>query len=177
MDQYERESAAARALAGDPNPTDADPLEYVQEIAEHYAQRDQRPGYVNQLADELSLDDVRTLRLAGEAAQAATPRVIMREANRGKHPRQIADEIGLTESRVYGIIREERRKAARFWIERGLDNDAASDTDPRESLARLEADLANTPEKDRAAVEQYLADFRKAIEEREAKQRTTGDQQ
>ncbi|MFH8403750.1 helix-turn-helix domain-containing protein [Streptomyces sp. NPDC018019] len=110
IEEHERKTVAARALAGDPNPTDADPLEYVQEIAEHYAQRDHRPTYLDQLADELTLDDVRTLRLAGEAAQAVTPRVIMRAAEGGKQPREIAAEIGLTESRVYGVLREERRK-------------------------------------------------------------------
>ncbi|MEU7046055.1 hypothetical protein AB0A77_34065 [Streptomyces varsoviensis] len=106
--EHERETIAARALAGDPNPTDADPLEYPHEIAEHYAQLDQRPGYLDQLANELSLDDVRTLRLAGEAAQAVTPRVVVAEADRGKHPRQIAAEIGLTDSRVYSILRDHR---------------------------------------------------------------------
>ncbi|MFE7122465.1 hypothetical protein ACFU99_44285 [Streptomyces sp. NPDC057654] len=110
--EHERKTVAERALAGDPNPTDADPLEYAQEIAEHYAQVDQRPDYLDRLADELTLDDVRTLRLAGEAAQAVTPRVILAEAARGKQPPQIAQEIGLTPSRVYGILREQRGSAA-----------------------------------------------------------------
>lgn len=106
--EHERQVVAERALAGDPNPTDADPLEYVYEIAEHYAQREQRPGYLAQLADELTLDAVRALRLAGEAAKAATPLVVMAEVDQGKEVPQIAGEIGLTESRVYAIIREQR---------------------------------------------------------------------
>ncbi|MCY0959616.1 hypothetical protein [Streptomyces sp. H27-H5] len=106
--EHERQVVAERALAGDPNPTDTDPLEYVYEIAEHYAQREQRPDYLARLADELTLDDVRALRLAGEAAKAATPLVIMAETARGKEVPQIADEIGLTESRVYAILRKQR---------------------------------------------------------------------
>ncbi|MGJ5826739.1 hypothetical protein [Streptomyces ossamyceticus] len=106
--EHERQIVADRALAGDPNPTDADPLAYVYEIAEHYAQREQRTSYLAQLADELTLDDVRALRLAGEAAKAATPLVVMAETNRGKDVPQIAEEVGLTESRVYAILREQR---------------------------------------------------------------------
>ncbi|MEU1020242.1 hypothetical protein [Streptomyces sp. NPDC005898] len=106
--EHERQVVAERALAGDPNPTDADPLEYVYEIAEHYAQSEGRPGYLAQLADELTLDDVRALRLAGEAAKAATPLVVLAESSRGKEVPQIAGEVGLTESRVYAILREQR---------------------------------------------------------------------
>ncbi|MFC8925237.1 hypothetical protein ACFT43_05055 [Streptomyces albidoflavus] len=110
FEEYERRRVAERALAGDPNPTDADPLEYVYEIARHYDQREQRPDYVATLADELTLDDVRSLRLAGEAAKAATPFVIVAENDRGMEVPQIASEIGLTESRVYAILREHRAK-------------------------------------------------------------------
>lgn len=108
LEEYERQRVAERALAGDPNPTDADPLEYVYEIAERYAPREGRPGYLAQLADELTLDDVRALRLAGEAAKAATPLVVMAEVARGKEAPQIAGEVGLTASRVYAIIRDQR---------------------------------------------------------------------
>lgn len=108
MDEHTRQTVAARALAGDPNPTDDDPLEYVYEIAQHYDQREERPNYLAQLADELTLDDVRALRLAGEAAKAVTPLVVLEESSRGKGVPQIAGEVGLTESRVYAILREQR---------------------------------------------------------------------
>lgn len=109
MDEYARQTVAARALAGDPNPTDAEPLEYVREIAGHYAQRQHRPSYLDQLADELTLDDVRVLRLAGEAAQAVTPAVVVAEAAGGKKAPEIAAEIGLTTSRVYDILRKHQQ--------------------------------------------------------------------
>ncbi|MFL0393931.1 MULTISPECIES: hypothetical protein [Streptomyces] len=110
MEEYERKTIAARALAGDPNPTDADPLEYVKDIAAAYSAdaADALDDYLDRLADKLTLDDVRALRLAGEAAQAVTPRVVKAEADRGKKVPRIADEIGLTESRIYQILREQR---------------------------------------------------------------------
>lgn len=58
------------------------------------------------LAAELRLDDFRTLRLAGEAAVAATPRAIKGARDRGMTPPRIADELGLTPSRVYQVLRE-----------------------------------------------------------------------
>ncbi|MFE0762606.1 hypothetical protein [Streptomyces smyrnaeus] len=108
--RHERETIAARALAGDPNPTDADPLEYVKDIAAAFTADavDTLDGYLDRLADQLTLDDVRALRVAGEAAQAVTPRVVVAEADRGKKPPRIADELGLTPSRVYAILREQR---------------------------------------------------------------------
>ncbi|MFE7782052.1 hypothetical protein [Streptomyces nigrescens] len=168
--EHERQTVAARALAGDPNPTDADHLEYVQEIAEHYAQRDQRPGYLDQLADELTLDDVRTLRLAGEAAQAVTPRVIMAEADRGKNPPRIAEEIGLTASRVYGIIREERQKRVTALVEYAVKADADTGGDPRAAIARFSAALAEVPEEHREAAEQYLETLRLAVTKHQTQQ-------
>ncbi|MFF7234417.1 hypothetical protein [Streptomyces sioyaensis] len=99
---------AVHARTGDPNPTDTDPLDAVRDIAAGYAAdgADTRDDYLDRLADELTLDDVRALRIAGEAAVAATPRVIWAESDRGKKPPRIADEIGLTVSRVYQILRE-----------------------------------------------------------------------
>ncbi|UNZ18884.1 hypothetical protein [Streptomyces sp. 891-h] len=106
--QHERETVAARALAGDPNPTDADPLEYVKWIARHFNTPEGHDFFIGQLADELTLDDVRALRVAGEAAQAVTPSVVRAAAARGQKPARIADELGLTQSRVYQILREQR---------------------------------------------------------------------
>ncbi|MFZ3569264.1 hypothetical protein ACNYS0_20140 [Streptomyces sp. BH034] len=63
---------------------------------------------LDDLAAEFDLADIRTLRLAAEAAVAATPRAIKAARDRGMKPPQIADEVGLTPSRVYGILREQR---------------------------------------------------------------------
>lgn len=84
----------------------------MREIAEHYAQWEQRPEYRDQLishiADSLSLDDVRALRLAGEAAVAATPEVIRREAEADMSVPRIAHELGVTPSYVYTVRRKQR---------------------------------------------------------------------
>ncbi|MFE7017720.1 hypothetical protein ACFVAQ_46020 [Streptomyces sp. NPDC057651] len=112
MDEYERETIAARALAGDPNPTDADPLEYVRDLANAYrdATRPDPRGDVDHLLDDLAaecnLTEIRALRLAGEAAVAATPRAIRAARARGTTPPQIAALLGLTPSRVYQVLRE-----------------------------------------------------------------------
>lgn len=57
-------------------------------------------------AAEFDLADIRTLRLAAEAAVAATPRAIKAARDRGMKPPRIADELGLTPSRVYQVLRE-----------------------------------------------------------------------
>lgn len=113
--QHQRETVAARALAGDPNPTDADPLEYVRELAEEYGAARNDPealrAFLARLRDELSLDEVRVLRIAGEAATAATPRMIEDAADRGMKPARIVAELGITESYVYRVLRERRAAA------------------------------------------------------------------
>ncbi|MFI0736428.1 hypothetical protein ACH4S9_46775 [Streptomyces sp. NPDC021225] len=57
------------------------------------------------LAAELDLFDIRALRLAGEAAVAATPRAIKAARDRGMRPGPIAAALGLTQSRVYQVLR------------------------------------------------------------------------
>ncbi|MGA5354032.1 helix-turn-helix domain-containing protein [Streptomyces thermodiastaticus] len=79
--RHEREQAATRAAAGNHTPYD-------------------------QLAAALDLADLRALRVAGEAAAAATPRAIKAARARGMKPPQIAAELGLTPSRVYQVLRE-----------------------------------------------------------------------
>ncbi|MGI5353465.1 hypothetical protein ACQEU8_36640 [Streptomyces sp. CA-250714] len=172
FDEYERKTVAARALAGDPNPTDADPLEYVKDIAAAYSAdaADTLDDYLDRLADQLTLDDVRSLRLAGEAAQAVTPRVVMAEADRGMKPARIADELGLTQSRVYQILREERQKRVKELCEYAVKAEADAGGDPRKTLARYSAALGDVPEQDREAVEQYLETLRGAVARHQAQQ-------
>jgi hypothetical protein len=101
-----------------------DPLsrDYLRWVAKSYArarraaeQGEQAEGdrMLDQLADtlaeDLTLNDARVLRVAAEAAVAATPRIVVRAADRMQAPR-IAEEIGLTTSRVYAILREERQR-------------------------------------------------------------------
>jgi hypothetical protein len=73
------------------------------------AQR-QADGSLEHLLDdyaaEFSLADIRILRVAGEAVAAATPRAIKAARDRGMKPPAIADELGLTPSRVYQVLRE-----------------------------------------------------------------------
>lgn len=81
-------------------------------MADEYDQRRDDPAqltaFLARLADELTLEDVRALRVAGEAAVAATSRVIGAEKDRGMKADRIAEEVGLTVSRVYQILREQR---------------------------------------------------------------------
>lgn len=109
LEQFMRERRAEIiAAGGDPDEDDRDPLEAVRNIAADYHAdaADTLDDYLDRLADELTLDDVRALRVAGEAAVAATPRVIWAEADRGMKAPRIAEEVGLTVSRVYQILRE-----------------------------------------------------------------------
>jgi hypothetical protein len=110
LTQHEREQAAARAANGDTNPYDLDPFEPVHDLANYYAEHrvdpDKIAEFYDQLADELDLADIRALRLAGEAAVAATPRAIKAHRDRGMKPPKIADLLGLTPSRVYQVLRE-----------------------------------------------------------------------
>lgn len=114
--QHERETVAARALAGDPNPTDADELDYVRDLAEQYDRARDDPeamrAFLARFRDELSLDDVRVLRIAGEAATAATPHMIEDAADRGMKPKRIAAELSVSESYVYRVLREQRAAEA-----------------------------------------------------------------
>lgn len=73
---------------------------------EHRDDPDTAAAFLDHLAERLTLDDVRALRLAGEAAVAATPRAIKAARDRGMKPPRIAAELGLTPSRVYQVVRE-----------------------------------------------------------------------
>lgn len=113
VQRHERETVARRALAGDPNPTDLDALEYVRAIADQWATTDGRAALLDRLADELTLDDARAIRLAAEAVAAVTPRLIHLAAEEdGKTVPDIAAELGVTESYAYRKLREQRAAEA-----------------------------------------------------------------
>ncbi|APD18527.1 hypothetical protein HOR43_gp30 [Streptomyces phage Ididsumtinwong] len=108
FDKYERERAAARALQGDTNPYDLDEWEPFEAIANEWASTEgdeqAREQFLDRLADQLTLDNIRVLRQAGEAAAAVTPRVVRAERARYKVP-EIARRAALTDGRVYQILR------------------------------------------------------------------------
>jgi hypothetical protein len=106
LERYDRERRAEIiAAGGDP---DDDPLEAVRDITDDYESLRDRPelgDFLDRLADTLDLDDIRTLRNAGELAQALTPQMIhAARANETPVP-EIADRLGVTESYVYRILR------------------------------------------------------------------------
>ncbi|WP_102924300.1 helix-turn-helix domain-containing protein [Streptomyces noursei] len=112
--EFEQARRAEIIAAGGNPDDDRDRLEYVRLIAEQYQHHHRNaaelPVLIQSLADDLDLEDVRALRVAGEAAVAITPEVIMRAADSGMKAPEIAGEIGLTPSRVYDLIRKERQK-------------------------------------------------------------------
>lgn len=119
VEEYERARRAVDANHDHNAPLD---LDYVRWIADNYgASREEGAeeltSFLEDLANELGLDEVRILRMAGEAAVAVTPRVIEGAADRGMKPPRIADEVGLTPSRVYGILREQRAKDERAVVD------------------------------------------------------------
>lgn len=173
VNQYEKERRAEILAKGGNPDEDRDPLEWVRQIADSYeglndVDEQTEEIVLNDLADSLSLADIRALRIAGEAAAAITPRAVMAEARRKRTP-QIAEELGLTPSRVYTILREERRARAQEWIMAGVNADRLVGNDPRAALDRYEAALASVPEEHREAAEQFLNGLRAAVADVEGK--------
>ncbi|MFH9430251.1 helix-turn-helix domain-containing protein [Streptomyces sp. NPDC017615] len=109
--------AAVIAAGGDPD-EDRDPLEFVHAIADEWAASDadaeRRAELLDNLADRLDTREVRALRLAAEAAKAITPRLIAYDAAHGVSPAQIAEDLGVTESYVYRMLRQYTRYAWRL---------------------------------------------------------------
>ncbi|WP_329423001.1 hypothetical protein [Streptomyces sp. NBC_01268] len=107
--QYEREAAADRARRGDPNPYDLDEWKPFEDIADEWMSteddEEERAAFLDRLADQFTLDNLRVLRAVAEAAAAVTPRVVRAERVRYKVP-EIARRAGLTEGRVYQILRD-----------------------------------------------------------------------
>jgi hypothetical protein len=111
FERFEQERRAEiRAAGGNRDEADAQPLDpgYLRWIADEYERNDatSRERLLDLLGDDLDLDDIRILRLAGEAAVAATPRAIKAARGRGMEPPQIAAELGLTPSRIYQVLRD-----------------------------------------------------------------------
>ncbi|MEU8989986.1 hypothetical protein AB0C98_26745 [Streptomyces sp. NPDC048558] len=116
--KYERETAAARAAQGDTNPYDLAPYEDVHGLTNEYeaARASKDPGALDQfldnLAEDFHLDDVRALRTAAAAVQAAMGRIALAARVKGMSPDQIAAETGYTASRITQFIREEKQRLA-----------------------------------------------------------------
>ncbi|MFD7994534.1 hypothetical protein [Streptomyces mexicanus] len=111
FEEFERERRTEILAAGG-NPDDRDPFEAVRAIADNWADTaedpDRRTALLDDLAANLRLREIRALRLAAEAAAAVTPRMIVEEADAGVRPAAIADKLGVTESYVYRVLREQR---------------------------------------------------------------------
>jgi DNA-binding transcriptional LysR family regulator len=112
MAEYEQARRAERIAAGADPDEDRDPFETVRAIADDWAataaDTDGRAALLDHLADTLDTSQARALRLAAEAAAAVTPRLIRADADAGVRPADTATDLGVTESYVYRILREQR---------------------------------------------------------------------
>ncbi|MGW7197236.1 hypothetical protein [Streptomyces chryseus] len=111
VEQYQRDRRAEQA-ATDTDHDDPLTRDYLRWMANRHPRYSRKGGaefgrFLDQLAADLTLDDVRVIRLAAEAAAAATPRAIRAARARGMEPPQIAAELGLTPSRVYQVLRDQ----------------------------------------------------------------------
>lgn len=111
--EYERDRQADSATRRGGDSGYGDPLsrEYLRWLAHRYDRHRDNPGEMRALLDgiteDLTLDDVRVLRTAAEAAVAATPRIVRKAKDGGMKPPRIAEEIRLTVSRIYQLLREQ----------------------------------------------------------------------
>ncbi|MCG7524926.1 hypothetical protein MHW47_10820 [Streptomyces sp. OfavH-34-F] len=119
---------------------------------------------VETIADTFTLTDVRIMRGAWTAITEAMPRIAYVARHSGKSPDEIAQATGYTSSRVAQFIRQERQRAAGTLVAVAVKQDAAAGGDPRATLARYEAALADVAEEHREIVEQYLATLRAAVQ-------------
>ncbi|WP_399087997.1 helix-turn-helix domain-containing protein [Streptomyces sp. BBFR2] len=116
MNEFEEERRAEIIAAGGDPDEDRDPLEYPTSIADQWDatedDEDGRAQLLDRLALDLSLPDLRALRLAAEAAAAVTPRLVVESYDEGTgvKPAQIAADLGVSESYVYRILRAQRAK-------------------------------------------------------------------
>ncbi|MFD3572816.1 hypothetical protein [Streptomyces sp. NPDC058644] len=119
FNQFERETAAARAAEGDTNPYDLDAYADVHDLAEQY--NDARANtadpadlerFLDNLAEDLDLADVRALRTAAAAVADAMGRIALAAREKSMNADQIAAETGYTASRITQFIREEKQRRA-----------------------------------------------------------------
>lgn len=114
FNKFERETAAARAAEGNTNPYDLDPYQDVHDLAEQYEQAKTDPAlferFLDHLAEDLDLDDVKALRTAAAAVAEAMGRIALAARKRGMSPDRIANETGYTASRIAQFLREERER-------------------------------------------------------------------
>ncbi|MFI5883528.1 hypothetical protein [Streptomyces sp. NPDC051554] len=117
FNKFECETAAARAAEGDTNPYDLAPYQDVHDLAEQY--EDARANtsepadlerFLDNLAEDLDLDDVRALRTAAAAVAEAMGRIALAAREKNMSPDRIAAETGYTASRITQFIREERQR-------------------------------------------------------------------
>ncbi|WP_146051127.1 hypothetical protein [Streptomyces noursei] len=99
LTEFEQARHAEITAAGGNPDDDRDRLEYVRAIAKqyqhHHREAAELPVLIQSLAEDLDLNDVRALRVAGETAVALTPEVIMRAADRGMKAPEIAGKLAL----------------------------------------------------------------------------------
>jgi hypothetical protein len=115
FNNYEREQAAARAADGDTNPYDLAPYSDVHDLAEQFEHaREGDPAdldrFLDYLADDLDLDDVKALRTAAAAVAEAMGRIALAAREKNMSPDRIAAETGYTASRITQFIREEKQR-------------------------------------------------------------------
>ncbi|MFD5901731.1 hypothetical protein ACFWHG_09530 [Streptomyces microflavus] len=114
FNKYERERAAARAAQGDTNPYDLEPYEEVHRLANQFEEARAADRtleqFLDHLAEDFHFDDVRALRTATAAVQAAMGRIALAAREKGMSPDQIAAETGYTASRIAQFLREEKQR-------------------------------------------------------------------
>ncbi|MFE1332072.1 hypothetical protein [Streptomyces microflavus] len=116
FNKYESERAAERARRGDTNPYDLAPYQDVHGLADQYdaARASDDPRALDQFLDDLAadfyLEDVRALREANAAVQAAMGRIALAAREKGMSPDRIAAETGYTASRIAQFLREEKQR-------------------------------------------------------------------
>lgn len=110
--QYEQDTAPATDDTEQDDPLSRSYLRWLAKWHDRGRAGRDTEQVIAQVADDFALLDVRILRAAAEMVTAATPAIVLKHVSDGMTPAAVAKEIGLTESRVYGIIREARKKEA-----------------------------------------------------------------
>jgi hypothetical protein len=152
IEQYEKETSSTAAPTDDQD----DPLSrnYLRWLAKQVERARSGVRDLDQtvalVAEEFSLLDARILRTAAEVITAATPDLVMKHFGAGMPPPAIAKELGLTDSRIYGIIREARKGG---WTDPVAEGHAA--------YQAVKDSITNVTNPD--AAEAYLAGVRTAI--------------